>query len=837
MNGLVQDVRYALRQLRKNPGFTAVSVLTLTLGIGANTGIFTLVNAVLLKSLPVPNPEEIFVLRQTDRLAERTRVSYPLFQRMRDAVPASASVAAMGWPFRAFASTGSEQPERASGQLVSGDYFQTLGIYPALGRLLNRDDDRVMGGSPVALISYGYWARHFALDPAIVGRKLVVNGAPLTIVGVTARDFFGTMAGAAPDFWLPTVMQHDVHYSEHYSSNGGDASQPWASQEGVRWVQVLVRVKNPQAHGQVAAALNQVFHQDLEHDAPKVADPQERQEFLRQRVELESSSRGLATLRRQFSQPLLVLMGMVGMVLLIACTNIANLLLARATAREREIAVRLSMGATRARLVRQLLTECGLLALSGAALGAAFAIWCSSVLPKWASAESTPIPLNLAPDVRVLLFTSTIAFITGVLFGMAPAILGTRVEVVAALKANARGVSERGHHGRRWSLRQILVASQVALSLLLLIGSGLFIRTLRNFSQLDPGFERDHLLSVELDLHVRNYTKTEMSAVYDRLVQRVQAIPGVRSATLSTCGLAAGCLDASDIYFAGSMRLSATPQVYRVSLGYFQNIGVRLLQGRDFISADNEKSPKVAIVNQTFAHRFLQNQQVLGAQFGYESGPAHDREFEIVGVVDDARVNDIREGAPPMLYMPLAQWIGNVESLDVRTAADPVWLVGQVRQAVKEVDPDLPVVRASTLSTQVENNLAQQRLIVRLTTIFGALALGLACLGLYGVMSYTVARRTSELGIRMALGSTRGGILRMMLRETLAVIAAGILGGVLLSLASTRAVSTLLFGLSSHDPVTFAATSALLSAVSLTAGLVPAWRATKVDPVVALRYE
>jgi predicted permease len=262
-----------------------------------------------------------------------------------------------------------------------------------------------------------------------------------------------------------------------------------------------------------------------------------------------------------------------------------------------------------------------------------------------------------------------------------------------------------------------------------------------------------------------------------------------------------------------------------------------LLQGRDFISADNEKSPKVAIVNQTFAHRFLQNQQVLGAQFGYESGPAHDREFEIVGVVDDARVNDIREGAPPMLYMPLAQWIGNVESLDVRTAADPVWLVGQVRQAVKEVDPDLPVVRAGTLSTQVENNLAQQRLIARLTTIFGALALGLACLGLYGVMSYTVARRTSELGIRMALGSTRGGILRMMLRETLAVIAAGILGGVLLSLASTRAVSTLLFGLSPHDPVTFAATSALLSAVSLTAGLVPAWRATKVDPVVALRYE
>jgi predicted permease len=837
MNTLLQDIRSALRQLRKSPGFTVIAVVTLALGIGANTGIFTLVNAVLLKSLPVPNPEQIFVLRQTDRLAENTRVSYPVFQRMRDAVPASASIAAMGWPFGAFVSLGGEQPERVNGQLVSGNYFHTLETYPALGRLLDREDDQVAGGRAVAVISYRYWERHFGRDPSIIGRKLVVNGVPCTITGIAAREFFGTRVGAAPDFWLPTMMQHDVHYSEHYSSNGGDPSHSWASQESVRWVQTIVRVKDPQEYQQITAALNQVFHQDLERDAPKVADPQERQEFLRQRVELESASRGLATLRRQFSRPLLVLMGMVGMVLLIACANIANLLLARATAREREIAVRLSMGATRGRLVRQLLTECGVLSLFGAALGAAVALWCSSVLPRWASAQSTPVPLNLAPDVRVLLFTSTIAIVTGILFGLAPAIRGTHVEVVAALKANARGFSDRGHHGRGWSLRQILVASQMALSLLLLIGSGLFIRTLRNFGQLDPGFERDHLLSVELDTHVRNYTKTEMSAVYAQLVQRVQAVPGVRSATLSTCGLAAGCLDASDIYFAGSARLSATPQVYRVSLGYFVNIGVRLREGRDFITTDNEKSPKVAIVNQTFVHRFLRGQQVLGARFGYQSGPAHDREFEIVGVVDDARVNDIREGAPPMVYMPLAQGIGNVESLDVRTAADPAWLAGQVRQVVKEVDPDLPVVRLSTLSTQLENNLAQPRLIARLTTIFGALALGLACLGLYGVMSYTVARRTSELGIRMALGSTRGGILRMVLRETLSVIAVAILGGVLLSLASTRAVNSLIFGLSPHDPVTFAATSAVLFAVSLTAGLVPAWRATQVDPMVALRYE
>jgi len=835
MTGFLQDVRYALRQMRKSPGFTLVAVLTLALGIGANTGIFTLVNAVLLKSLPVPDPEQLFLVRMSDRLAENTRFSYPQFRDMRAALPQAASVAAMTWPSDFYANFGNRQPEMVRGQLVSGNYFQTIETYPALGRLLTVDDDRTVGGSPVAVISYGCWQRRFGQDRNLIGRKIIVNGMPLEIVGVAAPGFFGAKAGTAPEFWLPTMMQSAVHYAQHYSqTEAAEFDKPWIAQQDISWLQLIVRVKSPQALPQADAALNQLFRQDFERAVLKLTDPQERRAFLRTRLELEPGGRGLPSLRRSFSQSLTVLMGTVGLVLLIACANLANLLLARAAVREREIAVRLSLGATRARLVRQLLTECALMSGFGAVLGVGVAYWCSAVLPKWASSGATPISLNLAPDARVLFFSTAVALLTGFLFGLAPAVQGTRVEPARALKASARGFAGSG---RGWSLKQTLVASQVALSLVLLVGAGLFLRTLRNFSELDPGFDRDHILTVWLDTHMAGYKQEQLSALYERLIERVEAIPGVRSASLASCGLAIGCGDSSDIYLPGIPHTNGETdaQERRVSHHFFDTVGIPLVEGRDFATTDNEKTLAVTIVNQTFVREFLKDKNPIGQYFGYDT--ANDHRFQIVGVVKDARVNDIRESAPPMIYHSIAQDAIDVESLDVRTFADPSRLISQVRQAVRSVDPNLPIGGIATLAEQVSSNLAQQRLIARLTTIFGALALGLACLGLYGVMSYTVARRTSELGIRLALGSTRWSALWVVLRESFIVIGAGILVGACLSLAGTRLVSSMLFGLSPHDPLTLAAAAMLLLLVSVASGLLPAWRAAQVDPMAALRHE
>jgi len=835
MTGFLQDVRYALRQMRKSPGFTLVAVLTLALGIGANTGIFTLVNAVLLKSLPVPDPEQLFLVRMSDRLAENTRFSYPQFRDMRAALPQAASVAAMTWPSDFYANFGNRQPEMVRGQLVSGNYFQTIETYPALGRLLTVDDDRTVGGSPVAVISYGCWQRRFGQDRNLIGRKIIVNGMPLEIVGVAAPGFFGAKAGTAPEFWLPTMMQSAVHYAQHYSqTEAAEFDKPWIAQQDISWLQLIVRVKSPQALPQADAALNQLFRQDFERAVLKLTDPQERRAFLRTRLELEPGGRGLPSLRRSFSQSLTVLMGTVGLVLLIACANLANLLLARAAVREREIAVRLSLGATRARLVRQLLTECVLMSGFGAVLGVGVAYWCSAVLPKWASSGATPISLNLGPDARVLFFSTAVALLTGFLFGLAPAVQGTRVEPARALKASARGFAGSG---RGWSLKQTLVASQVALSLVLLVGAGLFLRTLRNFSELDPGFDRDHILTVWLDTHMAGYKQEQLSALYERLIERVEAIPGVRSASLASCGLAIGCGDSSDIYLPGIPHTNGETdaQERRVSHHFFDTVGIPLVEGRDFATTDNEKTLAVTIVNQTFVREFLKDKNPIGQYFGYDT--ANDHRFQIVGVVKDARVNDIRESAPPMIYHSIAQDAIDVESLDVRTFADPSRLISQVRQAVRSVDPNLPIGGIATLAEQVSSNLAQQRLIARLTTIFGALALGLACLGLYGVMSYTVARRTSELGIRLALGSTRWSALWVVLRESFIVIGAGILVGACLSLAGTRLVSSMLFGLSPHDPLTLAAAAMLLLLVSVASGLLPAWRAAQVDPMAALRHE
>jgi predicted permease len=836
MNGLLHDLRYALRQLRKSPGFTAVAVITLALGIGANTGIFTLVNAVLLKSLPVPEPDQLFLVRQRDRFAEQTRVSYPLYSRMSQAMPTSASLAAMTLPSDFYLSTGTGVPEMTKGLLVSGNYFETLETYPILGRLLTPADNQTIDGHSVAVISYSCWQNRFASDPNVIGREILINGVRFNVVGVTAAHFFGIQPGRSPDLWLPLMMQSSLHFAQHYSkSTTADADKPWVSQEDITWLELMARVTERSELPHIAGVLNQLELQNKQRNPIHADAVQGQQLSFDNQFVLDPGGQGVESLQREFSKPLLVLTAMVGMVLLIACANLAGLLLARATGRSREIAVRLSIGATKARLVRQLLTECLLLSVFGGALGMMVAYGCDVVLPKWASGGSLPIPLNLAPDSRILLFSIGMVLATGVLFGLIPALQASKVEPVSALKATAsRGITGSGS-ASPWSARHMLIVAQFGFSLVLLVGAGLFARTLRNFVQLDPGFDRNHLLTVWIDTNVRHYSHDQLLSFFHEVIDRAQSLPGVRSASIATCGLATSCRSASDIYLPGHSQVTATPQVNIVSLHYFNNVGISVVRGRDFTAADGEKAPHVVIINQTLARDIFAGVDPIGQHFGFETNSAN--EFQIVGVVADAHVNGVRESAPPMIYFPLFQFVADVESLDIRTASNPAALTQQVRQLLASIDPDLPIGRITTMTEQVSSNLAQERMIAWLTAIFAGVALSLACLGLYGVLSYTVALRTSELGVRMALGASRSEMLWLILRQTLILSGFGITGGLLLSLISAQAVRSLLFGLSPYDPATLAGATALLFAVSLASSMRPAWRAAKVDPIVALRYE
>jgi predicted permease len=499
--------------------------------------------------------------------------------------------------------------------------------------------------------------------------------------------------------------------------------------------------------------------------------------------------------------------------------------------------VQLSIGASRTRIIQQMLAECMLLSTGGGVLGIAVAYWCTSVLPRWASEGTAAIPLNLTPDARILIFSVVVSVATGVLCGLAPALQSAQVDPASVLKAGVQSIPGR-NAGSRWSARKMLVAAQVALSLVLLVGAGMFLKTLRNYSQLNPGFDRNHLLNVQIDTHLVSFQPGDFPSLYERLVDRTEAIPGVRSASITTCSLVAGCLDSSDLILTnsnGQKLAEVNAQVNSISPNYFETTGIQLLRGREFATTDDASAPKIAIVNETFARRYFSNGNPIGLRFSYVDNES-DR-FQIVGVVSDARVNDIREPAPPLIYFPIAQHMGNIDGLEVRTAADPHWVAAQARQAIADVDPRIPIVSTATLNEAVNDNLAQPRLIARLTSIFGVLALVLACLGLYGVMSYTTQRRTSEIGVRLALGSTRRSVLWLVIRETLFLAGIGAIIGVALALAGMHVATSFLFGLSPDNPAVFALATGLLLLASALAGFIPAWRAASIEPVQALRIE
>ncbi|HYL75559.1 MAG TPA: ABC transporter permease [Bryobacteraceae bacterium] len=828
-----QDLRYGLRLMARSKGFTTVAVLSLALGIGANTAIFSVIDTLMLRKLPVRDPEQLvtfnrFFMGQSDsglfdyRLYLKFRGLPQVFSGMSGTFTTDRSNVAIDGP------GGSVDPSQVHVAVVPGNYFPTLGVSAITGRVFTPDDDRVPGGHPVAVISYAYWQHRFAFAPNAVGRTLTFNGTTYTILGVTPRGFTGEWIGRPADFWIPFAMVAEV-------------MTELPRQPSRILVRILGRLKPGVSAQQALAAAKVVFDQDLRDRAGPNPSPQELQYIKDTSIGVQSAARGISPQRETFTQPLTMLMMMVALVLLIACANIANLLLARSTGRRREMAVRLAIGAGSGRIVRQLLTESVLLAMLGGALGVAFAQWGANVLASFASAGplrnmNARVFLDLHPDSRILVFTFALCLITGILFGLAPAFRAARVSISPALVE--RGVDSRGSSGL-FSFGKLLVVSQVALSLLLLIGAGLFVRTLRNLKSQNLGFDTDHVLLVWLAPGQTGRWGPATAALYQTMEERLSAIPGVRAASPSVYGLLQGnTLLGAFMNVPGYVPNSQSDlraQWSIVGPRFLDAMGLHLLEGRNITDRDTTTTPQVAVINQSMARHFFPNQDPLGKHF--ESWGITK---EIVGVVEDMRYESPRQEGQRMFYMPYRQQLGRLTQVicvAVRAVGNPAGLSNSVRQVLREIDPKLPVLRIETVDEQLDDLLVQERLVATLAGFFGGLAVLLACLGLYGVMSYTAARRTNEIGIRLALGATRAKVLGMVLGESLLLVAVGIAIGVPVTLAAARMISTRLFGVSATDPLTITGATLLMIAVAALAGYVPARRAAHVDPMVALRYE
>ena len=823
------DFAYALRGLRRSPGFAAAAVFTLALGIGANTAVWTILDALMRQSLPIDRPDELHAVRRTDQPNEDYLNSYQRFQRLQAVMPEPQRLTAMSALGRMYATTG-DQPEPALIQLVTGNWFRTLRVGASAGRVIDLDDDRALDAGAVAVLSDAFWSRRFGRDPRIVGTTIRLNGIPLRVIGVAQRGFQGLTVGSSVDLWVPLSMQHALRYIGNYSAHDADIEKAWASQDGIQWLILLARVP-PASAARLAGALDRQVRSDLEQQVT-TADSTDRAYRLREHVTLRAIPRGVSPLREQFKDPLRVLMASVGLVLLIACGNLAGLLLARSSARSHEVAVRISLGARRGRLVRQVLTESLTIALLGGALGVVIARWGTAMLLRVASSGSRPIPLDVSNDVRVIGFALLVSVGTGLLVGAFPAMRVSRYGLYDAFRGAGRVMGGRSSH--RLPLGRVLVMSQIALSLVLVVTAGVFVRTLRNLLVIDPGYEREHVVVARLDVRAAGYDSAALPALYDRLLGAAAAIPGVRSTSLSLNSLAGGGTRTSGFVVPGRTLPpgeSSTAQENYITPDYFSTVGMTLAQGRAFTRADKEGAPKVAIISESMARHFFGTDRVVGSRFGYDNP-----ELEVVGVVKDARVNALREAAPRLVFRPLAQGPREyVTSLEVRVAGPREPVTAALRNAIRQVDPMLPLRDITPLSDLLERGLTTERLVARLAGSFGVLALLLAAIGLYGVMGYSVARRTNEMGVRLALGASPGGVRLLVLRESLITSAVGVMLGLALLLPVQGVTGRLVYGVSPRDPATVVLGTALLLAVTAVAAFVPAWRASRIDPVDAIR--
>ncbi|HEX4807401.1 MAG TPA: ABC transporter permease [Bryobacteraceae bacterium] len=833
MESTIQDLRFALRMLRRSPGFTFVAVISLALGIGANTAIFSVMDALMLRMLPVQRPEQLVLFGDgnmsgvTDDFPHRQQelFSQPFYWEIRgrnDVFSDIAAIESMSGDVHGRFDKASTELEPVKLQLVAGNYFAMLGVPAAAGRVLTPDDDRMPGGAAVAVMRYGFWQRRFARDPSVIGRSISFNKTVFTIIGIAAPEFFGTEVGRAPDLWIPLAAQAQV--------------QPWlgaplGAQTQSLWL--IGRMKPGIGIAKAQSYTNLRFQQWLHELAGSSPSAERVADMQKAHVKLTDAGRGISRLRRKFSRPLQILMVLVGLVLLIACANIANLLLARTGARRREIAVRKALGAQRRRLVSQLLSESLCLSLVGGCLGLMAATGGARLLLSMVSSGPDPVPLQLGLNIPTLLFTFGVSVLTGLIFGIMPALRITRVDVGPSLK-EGRGLTRSLSHGR---LASGLVAGQVALAFFLMIGAALFVATLTKLEQTSTGFEKDRVLLLQLDSDSTNAKGPALMALYRRLEARIQGLPGVRAASFSMLTFNQGEWN-SPVWPRGLSHTEANAKSFsgnRVGAQYFDALGTPVVLGRAFGPQDTPQSQSVAVVNETFARDLYPNTAALGRHFALGD---HD-DFEIVGVVKDAKYQSLREQPVGVffVYNGQEQSPDGFNDLVVRAQGRPNALIGEIRAAIHAENPNLAISDVMTLAEEVDRSLTEEKLLAKLAGFFGVLALLLSSLGLYGVIAYSVARRTSEIGIRMALGARPASILREVLSESLALVVLGLLAGLPVALACGRLVASQFYGVKTSDPLLIGGVAALLIITALAASFLPARRAALLDPLGALREE
>jgi predicted permease len=831
MPSLTPDLRYALRNMLLSPMFAVVALSSLALGIGANTAIFSLMDQLMIRLLPVKEPHRLVLLKTRPdfgRVEGDNTFSYPMYRDLRDRNEVFEGVIARYNTPAALAYRGAT--ERVSADLVSGNFFQVLGVPPAIGRLFSPADDLVRAGHPLVVLGHGYWTRRFAADHGVVGQTLRVNGAPMTIIGVTPRGFYGMEAGTQPDIMVPLSMKPVM-------------TPEWDDLDNLRsmWLRLAARLKSGVSQTQANASLAPLVRALLQEETrqfPAGMDSRRRQRFLDNSITVAPGARGASQLRDQFSSPLLVLMAMVGLVLLIACANLANLLIARAAARQREIAIRLALGASRADIFRQLMVESLVLALAGGLLGILVAGWTSAALIRFLPDPATAQSLSSDPDWRVMLFAVALSLATGLLFGIVPAWQATRSGVAGTLKDQATSVSAGKSHVR---FRLALVVAQVSLSLLLLIGAGLFAASLYHLRELNPGFQTSGIMTFAADPQLNGYSQPRVRDFFDRLSQSIAALPGVETVSMAEVPLLQGWMAQMTTGVEGYTPKDGenmNPAYNWIGPRFFDTLGIQLLAGRDFNAGDIPGSPRVAIINETMARKYFEGRNPVGRRLTIGGALRPRESLEIVGVVRDLKQRSLRDEPLRMVFVPYQHEteLGRM-TMYLRVTGDPAAMGQTLRREVTRIDSDLPIFELHPLTTVVDDSIFTDRLIATLAAFFGVLATVLAAIGLYGVMAYTVARRTRELGVRIALGARQQTILGMVMREVALLVGLGILLAIPLANALGRTLESQLYGVKAADPAVISAAAALLAAVALTAGLLPAWRASRIDPVVALRYE